>query len=230
MIVPIFTIDDVRYSEGQTTYARARELFDHGKVTNFEFTAYGYLAVVRGTNDYIVSLSSKALELADCTCYMGQTDQLCKHVLAVALVALSRQGCKTDEAARILTTEEAKLRIRAGLKKIRAYSGPSKIWFSYQRQLSVGAGIIVATVKQLPPTPDNAILIWKTVLRLSKKLSTGGVDDSDGSVGNGCGLELIATLHNWAATSDDLYHCIEKFTSDETGLGFEDELRTMFNR
>ncbi len=205
-------------------YIRARELFERGKVTSFHSTPHGYSAIVRGTHDYNVALSFKALDLADCSCYMGQNDQLCKHVLALALEVLSRQGDVIEPAAQVLTTQEAKLQIRAGLKKIRAYSGPSKIWFSYQRQLSVGAGIITATANQLPATQDNALLIWQTILRLSKKLATGGVDDSDGTIGNGCCMELITVLHKWAATNDDLHRYIEKFTGDETGFDFEDEL------
>lgn len=205
-------------------YTRAQELFAHGKVINFQSTPYGYTAIVRESHDYTVTLSAKALDLADCSCYMGQNDQLCKHVLALALEVISRQGDEADKAIQMLTTEEARLQINAGMKRIKAYNGPSKIWFSYQRHLSVGAGIIVATVKQLTPTTDNAILTWKTILRLSKKLATGGVDDSDGAIGNGCCMELIAILHNWAATDNDIYSCIEKFTADETGFSFEDEL------
>lgn len=224
MIVPTFTLDDIRYSEGSAMYARACELFEQGRVADFQSQPYGYSGTVRGTKDYRVVVSAKALDRADCDCYMGQNDQLCKHVLALALKALKRNRNEAESDTKPLTIEEAKLRINAGMKKIKAYSGPSRIWFSYQRSLSVGSSMIIEGSHRLESSLEAASLLWKTVIRLSKKLATGGVDDSDGTVGECC-MELIATLNKWAESNDEMQAQFTKFSMHDTGFGFEDELK-----
>lgn len=77
--------------------------------------------------------------------------------------------------------EEIKPLVNAGMRKLRYYTGPSHTWFSYQRSLATGAGMIADAVGRLPPTKENARYLWQLIERIDKKLANG-VDDSDGDV------------------------------------------------
>lgn len=229
METPKFNLEDIKFSEDHAMFERALDLFRNNKVTNFTPLPYGYQATVQGTKSNSVMLAAKAVDLADYDCYMGQNDMLCKHALAVALEALRQAGIIDAEGEKIgakaghMTADEAKLHITAGLRKIRAYNGLSKIWFSYQRSLSVGSGIITEAVSQLKPSVEHAQLIWNTVLKLSKKLSTGGVDDSDGTVGDCC-FHLVSMLNEWLKSDNLIRQAVSEFSKNNTGFGFEDDL------
>jgi len=103
---------------------------------------------------------------------------------------------------------------------------PSKIWFSYQRNLDVGTGIIENAVRNLLPNKENARYLWLLVLRLSKKLSHGGLDDSNGTVG-GCIIALVHQCGQYAKENLELKPMIQKFAEDDTGFGFEENLNEM---
>jgi len=228
VVPPHFSLADVRYAAYPEMFGRALALFREQKVKEFSREIYGYSALVQGGSAYRVRVSGRHIDEADCDCYMGQNEQLCKHVFALALEVLRRAGVIDNEGNAVgdvgpLTTEGAKMRITAGMRKIKAYEGPSRTWFRYQMRLSVGCGMILETAKRLKPTAENARLLWKTVLRLSKKLATGGVDDSDGTVGDCCS-EIVALLRAWAKKSDAISDLVVKFAHDETGFGFEEEL------
>lgn len=222
-------MEDIKYSEDPALFSRALTLFTSKKVTMFELGFNCYRAVVLGSQPYQVSVATKAFDYADCNCYMGQNDMLCKHALAVALEALYRAG-QIDKAGNKLgqqnqpaNDQATKLQINAGFRRIKPYRGPSKIWFSYQRELSIGSGIILEAAAQFEPSRSNAKYLWQLVLRLSKKLSTGGVDDSDGTVG-GCCTALVAILNRWANKNQVIKQMLSTFHQHKTGFGFEDEL------
>jgi hypothetical protein len=225
MMSPSFTIQDIKYSVDEPMFLRAQKLFETSKVQNIEESPHGYTATVQGTSPYHVSLSRKHIDRGYCDCYMGQNDQLCKHILALGLAVLNLSGQmdKAEESSPD-NLDEAKQFVAQGMRKIKSYNGPSKIWFSYQRELDVGSGIIEEAVKNLPPSKENANYLWKLVLKLSKKLSHGGVDDSNGTVG-GCIFTLVAQCGRYAKENSDLKSMINKFTEDDTGFGFEEELR-----
>lgn len=225
MLHPAFTLQDIKYSVDPAMFERAQKLFEYGKVQNISETPRGYTATVQGTAPYRVSLSRKHIDRGYCDCYMGQNEELCKHMLALGLAALHLSG-KANEVQ-----EESpdnldgvkKLAVK-GLRKIKPYNGPSKIWFHYQRELDVGSGIIEEAVKNLPANRENAKYLWSLVLKLSKKLAYGGIDDSDGTIGE-CISSLVQQCLRYAQEKPELKPMIQKFSQDDTGFGFEDELR-----
>lgn len=225
MLKPLFTIQDIKYSVDDATFQRAQQLFDAGKVQKIIETPHGYEATVQGTSTYRVSLSMRHIDKGFCDCYMGQNDMLCKHMLALGIAVLHSSG-KGDEAAAEdspTNLDAAKQLVAAAVRKIKPYHGPSKIWFSYQRELDFGSGCIVEAVQKLPATKENAEYLWSLVLKLSKKLSHGGVDDSNGTVGN-CIASLVKQCAGYAKEKSELKPIIERFTEEDTGFGFEDIL------
>jgi hypothetical protein len=223
---PKFTIDDVKYADASATFNRAQELYRSGKVEKVTETQRGYSAIVQGTQPYHVSLSQRRIDEADCSCYLGQHDRLCKHVLALALAVLNASGTINEAEPKQqapASLEEAKPIVNAGMRKLRAYFGPSKIWFSYQRSLATGAGMITQGVSQLPPTKDNARYLWKLIERIDKKL-LNGVDDSDGVVGE-CVITIIEQLAGYSKKNPELEPVIRRFCNKKTNFDFDQELR-----
>lgn len=223
---PAFILDDIKFADGPTTFGRAQELFRSGKVREIAETARGYRAIVQGTHPYHVSVSQRLVDDGDCTCYLGQNDRLCKHVLALAIAVLHATGqikAATSQPPPPANLEEAKSMVNAGMKKLRDYTGPSRIWFSYQRSLATGAGMIAHAVSGLPPTKENARYLWKLVERVDKKL-VNGIDDSDGHVGS-CIMRLIDQLDSFAKNQPDLKPLILRCCDSKTNFGFEKELR-----
>lgn len=119
--------------------------------------------------------------------------------------------------------QAAKQLVAQAIRKIKPYHGPSKIWFDYQRRLDVGSGCIMEAVINLPPSKEHAKYLWSLVLKLSKKLSHGGVDDSNGTVG-GCIFSLVEQCGRYAKEKPELKSVIQKFAEDDTRFGFEEEL------
>lgn len=227
---PTFTIQDIKYSVDPSMFERAKKLFESGKVHNITENLHGYTATVQGTSPYQVSLSKKHIDQGYCDCYMGQNDELCKHMLALGLAVLHLYGkAKEVKEESPNDLDAVKQLVASGMRKIKPYHGPSKIWFSYQRELDVGAGMIEEAVKNLPASKENAKYIWSIVLKLSKKLSHGGVDDSDGTVG-GCISALVEQCGKYAKEKPELKPMIQKFAEDDTGFGFEDELLKMIEK
>lgn len=227
MGTPKFTLNDVKYAEDSAMFARAEKLFKFGKVGAINEEIYGYSATVHGTHLYEVSVSKRRVDEGSCTCYMGQNDMLCKHMLALALAVLYMTGASA--APPITDIGEAKKQVNEGIKKLRPYNGPSRIWFSYQRGLSVGAGMIMHAVSGLPASKENAEYLWELVLRLSDRLATSGIDDSDGTVGN-CVSEIVLKLGEIAKKEPSLKPMLERLSRDDTGFGFEDELRDLLRK
>ena len=230
MIEPKFSYSDVKFAEDESIFSRAKNLYRSGRVKDLIVLADGYQAVVMGTSPYRVRLSSKRIDYADCDCYMGQNDQLCKHVLALALAVLAECGGVTfdgEPTARFAVhSVDARDHIAAGLRYIRSYDGPSRIWFEYQRKLDIAAGMITEGVEALETTKDNAKYLWRLVLKLSKKLSDGGVDDSNGTIG-GAIFTVMERLVAMAAADPAIYKWAIANCHEDTGFEFERELLEM---
>jgi len=127
MIQPVFTIQDIKYSVDEPMFLRAQKLFKSGKVQDPKEDPHGYNATVQGTSPYRVSLSRKHIDSGYCDCYMGQNDQLCKHMLALGLAALQISGkMGEDEEDSPDNLDAAKQLISKGMKKIKPYNGPLK--------------------------------------------------------------------------------------------------------
>lgn len=227
---PVFSYSDIKFAESKATFGRAVALFAGGKVTDFCEIGDGYQAIVIGTQPYRVRVNYKRVDYADCDCYLGQNDSLCKHMLALALAALHKYGMIDDKgkptATTRLKTKDAKLHITAALRKIGSYNGPSRIWFEYQRKLDVAAGMIIEAVPLLETNLDNAKYLWKLVLKLSKKLSCGGVDDSNGTIGDAV-MAIIDRIAHMAKNDDAIRHWAVNHCGEDTGFGFEENLQRM---
>lgn len=230
MIHPTFTLRDIKYSVDPSMFERAKKLFESGNVGKITEDNGGYSAKIQGTSPYFVSISRKNIDYGHCDCYMGQNDQLCKHMLALGLAVLHFSG-KADEPPEESpeSLDAVRRLVAAGMRKIGAYTGPSKIWFNYQRKLDIGSGMIEAAVKNLSASEENATYLWSLVLKLSVKLATGGVDDSNGTVG-GCITALVHQCGRYAGKKPELKTMLLKFSEDDTGFGFEDELREILEQ
>jgi len=222
---PTFTFRDIQYSVDGSMFLKAEGLFKQRKVWKISETPHGYNATVQGTSLYAVSLSRRHVDEGYCDCYMGQNDELCKHMLALGIAVLHLSG-KVEEVVGESpdNLDAAKQLVAKGMRKIKTYDGPSKIWFSYQRELDVGAGCIVEGVSGLPPTKEHAKYLWSLVLKLSHKLAYDAIDDSNGTVGN-CISTLVAQCGRYAKEKPELRPIILEFVKDDTGFGFEEQLK-----
>ncbi|MEI6379069.1 MAG: SWIM zinc finger family protein [Candidatus Falkowbacteria bacterium] len=219
---PKFDLNTIKYSVDQVTFDKAVGLYERGKVGEFREDEYFYHAVVQGTEKYNVTVSRKGISRGECDCYLGQREILCKHVIAVALMAvLSGRAMENEEKivpgaeikfngrlGELSITEltEFKQTITEALRYIKSYNGPSRTWFDYQDSLNQGCRRMSALVSELPTSPQTTDLLVKLLLRLDRKLSNA-VDDSDGVVG-GFMTELVELLEKF---TDVDQNCIKSF-------------------
>jgi len=225
---PKFTYSDVKFAESEAVFGRAVALFASGKVKDARELYNGYQATVIGTEPYSVRISSKRIDYADCDCYLGQHDALCKHMLALALAVLHMHGQVDAKGQPTATTqlapEDVPQHIAAAMKKIRPYDGPSRIWFEYQRNLDIAAGMIAEAVPLLEPTQANAAYLWKLVVKLSNKLAVGGIDDSNGTIG-GAIMSIVEQLVVMAKQDEKICSWAQTHCTQDTGFGFEQDLQ-----
>lgn len=227
---PKFGYSEVKYVDSEAVFKRALGLFKTGKVTNVADDAVGYGATIIGTKPYEVYIKDKNLDVGYCDCYLGQNDTYCKHMLALAIYVLNQHKIIDKNGRAIggnaVNAENAKVHIGKALRKVGSYDGPSNIWFSYQGKLDVASGMINDSLPCIEPTLENAKYLWTLVLRLSKKLATGGVDDSNGTIG-GAIQAIVQKLADFAKNDIDIQKWITKNCTSDTGFGFEDDLQTL---
>jgi len=225
MKTPEFGRRDLEFATSEAIFLRGQKLFESKKVKEIREHGNFYSGVVRGTEPYFVKISKKSVEASECSCFMGENGDFCKHIVALGLAVLDASGKIEPEFISPENLDDAKMQIRAGLKKIRAYSGSSSIWFRYQKDLDAGSRIIESAISNLPASAETAKFLWKLVVKLSNKLARGGIDDSDGRVG-ACIDEIVHKCAEFAKKDDSLRELIAKF-DDDTGFGFEDDLRDL---
>ena len=242
-IAPAYDLDKIKYATDRPTFERAVGLYESGKVTQFEEELSSYSAVVLGTKPYRVSVEARRYDYGHCDCYLGQRDTLCKHMVAVAIYAV-RGGKPLEEkdkeiidspecSGRLgeLSKEElaaTKKSITAALRYIKPYNGPSRIWFSYQNSLTEGCNRLSVIVSRLPVSEQTAKLLVNMLLRLDKKLCTGGVDDSEGMVG-GFITEVAFVLKEYAKLDPACIKTFAKFCEQSTCFGWEEPLERIFD-
>jgi len=236
---PQYDLDKIKFSTDAPTFERAVGLYERGKVTHFEEDAWGCSAIVIGTSPYHVSVSARQYDRGSCDCYLGQNDTLCKHMVAVAIYAVKggeklseedkKQVVSPECGGKIgeLTKEQLKdigAEITAAMRYIKAYIGPSKLWFSYQNSLSEGCSRLAKIVSDLPVSEQAAGLLVDMLLRLDKKLCTGGVDDSEGAVG-GFMQEVVGVLEEFAKLDSACVRVFgKKLKGRKTCFGWEERL------
>ena len=223
-----FTYSDVRHAVDDATFNRAVGLFSGGKVGKVNDNRRGFGAEVSGTEVYSVEIDAKKVNFGFCDCYMGENDQLCKHMIALALAVLYDNNLVDKDGlpvgGSVILPADAKKYIAKGMAKITSYNGPSSTWFTYQNKLDVGAGMICEGVELLEPNLENVRYLWKFVLRLSKKMSHGGVDDSNGTVG-GAVSHIINKMVELSRSDQKYSDWVRSNCREETGFGWEEDLQ-----
>lgn len=235
---PDFTIDKIKFATDESTFEKAVALYESGKVTRMEEGIRSYTAVVIGTKSYRVSVEARRYDYGHCTCYLGANETLCKHMVALAIYVVADgkplsaddkklvqnptcSGCLGNLSEdQLLSVKQA---ITTTLRYIKPYTGPSRTWFGYQNSLSEGCNRLSAIVSGLPVSNQTAELLVDLLLRLDRKLSTGGVDDSDGEVG-GFIEEVVAVLQEFTKLDPSCVKVFDKLKNRETCFGWEEPL------
>jgi len=233
-----FTLDKIKFATDKSTFKKAVELYESGKVTQVKGNIRAYMAVVIGSKPYQVSVDTRGYDYGDCTCYLGQNETLCKHMVALALYMVKNGRPLTEEDKKVIYTPRCsgksgelgekelavvKRSITDALRYIKPYNGPSRTWFVYQNSLSEGCNRLAAIVSEIPVSEQTAGLLVDLLLRLDRKLCTGGVDDSDGTVG-GFIEEVVGVLQKFAKLNADCVNSFVKLRNRETCFGWEEDL------
>ena len=242
-MIPAYDLDKIKFGVGSPTFERAVGLYEDGKVTKFKQDFGGYSAVVLGTHPYNVSVSARHHDRGNCDCYLGQKDTLCKHLVAVAIYAVMDGKELSDKDKEIISSPvcsgelgelskeelaETKKAISSAMRYIKAYTGPSRTWFAYQNSLSEGCARLSKLVSDLPVSGQTAKLLVDMLLRLDKKLCTGGVDDSDGTVG-GFIYETVEVLKEYVKLDTSCIKAFKKLCGQSTCFGWEEPLVKIFD-
>ncbi|HEY4508293.1 MAG TPA: hypothetical protein VJJ55_01400 [Candidatus Paceibacterota bacterium] len=237
---PQYDLDKLKFATDGPTFEKAVALYEGGKVKDFRQDPFGYSARIRGSEPtpYEVSVSAKHYDRGACTCYLGREDILCKHMVAVALYALKRGDKLTEDEKRLVSEpvssgkvgelgraelSEIKRAVSAAMRCIKSYDGPSHTWFAYQNSLSEGCNRLSKIVSELPVGVSTARMLIELLLRLDEKLSRGGVDDSDGTVG-GFVEETVAVLQDYAKLVPECKKEFETLKNRETCFGWEEPM------
>lgn len=233
-----YDLDKIKFSTDRPTFERAIGLYEHKKVTKFKRETHGCSAVVVGSHPYDVYVSNAQFDRGTCTCYLGQEEVLCKHMVAVALYAVKNGTALAEEDTRIVDApkysgqmgelpkvEHAELKklITASLRYIKPYSGPSRTWFAYQNSLQEGCNRLSKIVSDLPVSRQTAKVLVDLLLRLDDKLCRGGVDDSDGTVGNFI-IETAAVLQEFVQLDPVCKEELRTLKGRETCFDWEEPL------
>lgn len=159
-------------------------------------------------------------------------------MVAVAIYALKKGKPLTDEektqtneirfsdkVAEISKSELGllKVKISGAMRYIKAYRGPSRTWFAYQDSLTEGCNRMATIFSKLPVNQQTTNLVIKTLQRLDNKLTHGGVDDSDGTVG-GFIEEAVKLLLEFARTEPEVIKEFNTLRGRETCFGWEEPL------
>jgi len=235
---PKFNLDKIKFATDAPTFEKAAALYESGKVRQFEEGIGVYLAVVLGTKPYRVLVETRRYDYGHCECYLGQNNILCKHMVAVAIYAVKggkplsgedkRQVSQVTCSGRLGELSKGELaaikkEITGGIKYIKPYNGPSRIWFSYQNSLSEGCNRLSKIISELPVSEQTAKLLVYLLLRLDNKLCHSGVDDSDGTVG-GFMEKVVAMLQEYVKLDPNCSKAFNELKGKETCFGWEEPL------
>lgn len=240
---PKFDFNKIKFATDTSTFEKAVDLYASGKVKNFKEGVRSYSAVVEGGKNYHVSVEARRFGFGSCNCYLGQKDYLCKHMVALSIyavlegtpIALEDKKSNTElqcngrlgELSKVEITKVKKT-ISEAMRYIKTYSGSSRTWFAYQASLSEGCNRLSVVVSDLPVSAQTAELLIKTLLRLDKKLCTGGVDDSDGTVG-GFIQECVEILKEFVLLDPNIVNSFGLLCKKSTCFGWEEPLVLMYD-
>lgn len=241
---PDYDLNKIKFATDGSTFEKAIMLYESGKVTQVEEGIRSYSAVVLGTKPYRVSVEARRYDYGHCTCYLGQNDTLCKHMVALAIYIVMDGKMLTQEDKRVvhnptcsgrsgtLSHKElstTKKSITDALRYIKPYTGPSRIWFAYQNSLEEGCHRLSALISDLPVGILTAEVLVDLLLRLDKKLRMGGVDDSDGVVGSFI-EEVVIVLEDYAKLDSACIKAFNILRDKETCFGWEKPLLALIDK
>jgi len=237
-MLPVYDINKIKFSTDQPTFEKAVALYENGKVMQFEDGAGGFSAIVMGSEPYHVFVDARHYNRGYCDCYLGQNDTLCKHMVAVAIHAVMMGQPLGDEDKEYISCPQCSGRLQelskedlsmirksitSAMRYIKAYDGPSKTWFAYQNSLAEGCNRLSFLISKLPINKKTTALLVDMLLRLDKKLCQGGVDDSDGTVGNFI-YETVNVLKEYVRLSPLCITALGALKNVKTCFGWEEEL------
>ncbi|MBU2037119.1 SWIM zinc finger domain-containing protein [Patescibacteria group bacterium] len=243
-MLPTYNFDKIKFATDRPTLEKAIGLYENGKVTQFREELNGFFATVLGTKPYRVYVDKRHYDQGDCDCYLGQNETLCKHMVAVAIYAVMDGRPLTEDDKKIISAPKCsgrlgelnkiklaavKKSITSAMRYIKPYNGPSRIWFAYQNSLSEGCSRLSAIISELPVSEQTAKILVETLLRLDRKLCTGGVDDSDGAVGDFI-YETVDLLKDFAKIDSDCVDIFKKLKNKETCFGWEEPLLELIGK
>lgn len=232
---PKFDLDKIRYSIDQGTYERAIELYQNQKVVDFVAGYGNFEAIVLSSHKYHIVISADDFAVGECDCYLGQHETLCKHMVAVAIFAILKGKKFPDKYTKPVGSavcsgkvgtlssqqlSELKQEIRVASRYIKSYNGPSKIWFQYQDSLTEGCRRLSEIVSRQPVSLAVAKIFIDLAIRLDKKLMIGGVDDSDGTVGEFI-ENLMLVLKDFEKIDPECRNAFCKLEGIETCFGWK---------
>lgn len=239
----LYTIPDIQLGVGDSEFDKGLKLYEKGAVKKISDSFSGFRAIVSGTHEYHVGVSTEAYDRGICDCYVGQKNELCKHMIALAIAVVYKYRPKDTESikhpvdqavcsgiVRDATENElnkAKSEINKGMFFLKRFSGPSSKWFQYQSSLVKGSRIILLALSNLPVCEKSVMICTNTLKRLDKK-ACGGVDDSDGTVGDLL-FKIILVLNMFVDFNPNIKTFIKKKLPKgeifdwESGFYFKDE-------
>ncbi|MDD2935491.1 MAG: hypothetical protein PHX25_03405 [Candidatus Pacebacteria bacterium] len=235
---PKYDLKKIKVSVDEKTFERAVGLHKSGKIKNFKFSPRGCSAIVEGKNTYSVFVSNTDIYRGACDCYVAQNkNELCKHMVATAIYAiLGGEEIKEEDVRPVefvcsgklgkLNTEElseVKKEISSAMKFIKCYTGNSKKWFEYTYSLLEGSRMLESTISNLPVSKQTSDLVTKLLLRLDNKLCRGGVDDSDGAVGDFI-YGTVEILKEFVKLDKNCLESFKIFKKQKTCFGWEKDL------
>jgi len=242
-MIPTYDLNKIKFATNEATFKRAVDIYEGGKVTEVEEALGDWTAVVLGTKPYRVFVSGRNYKHGHCPCYLGEKGTLCKHIVALAIHAVMggkplgdkdkqlSYGVECSGRCSVLNNEELealKKSITESMRYIKPYRGPSRTWFANQDSLREGCNRLSSVISGLPVNRQVADVLVKLLLRLERKVSRGGVDDSNGIVGGFVG-ELVTMLEEFARVDSSCIDAFEPLCGKEYCFGWEDSLVRIFD-
>ncbi|TSC94682.1 MAG: Uncharacterized protein Athens101428_197 [Candidatus Berkelbacteria bacterium Athens1014_28] len=240
---PKYDLEEIKFGIDEATWNKAVNLYEKGKVQKLKPTFNGFSAEVVGGSLYNVFVSISDYDVGDCDCYLGQNETLCKHMIAVAIYAiigghklskeekeLNHQVVCSGKVGELSESEIIKVKadIRDAMKYVKPYNGPSRIWFQYQSFLIEGCNRLAKIVSGLPVCSHTSQLLIDLILRIDKKLTCGGIDDSDGTIG-GFIESVVLVLQKFAILDEKCITTFSKLAEKETCFGWEEPLLKIYD-
>ncbi|MCX6810851.1 MAG: hypothetical protein NTY30_03960 [Candidatus Berkelbacteria bacterium] len=240
---PQYDLEKIKLGIDEGTWKRAVALYESNAVENFRVQFGDFFAKVIGGEPYNVFVSSKVYDEGNCNCYLGRSEILCKHMVAVAIYAVKGGRKLTKEEKELshqvvfsglvgelteLELTNVKTNITASLKYIKSYHGPSRSWFQYQNSLTEGCNRLAKIVSGLPICPHTSSILVDLLLRADKKLTASGIDDSDGIVG--AFIEaVVLLLMDFSKLDKNCIKTFSKLVGKETCFGWESPLLEIYD-